>query len=166
MSQKQIFYYSRRKLGYYLLFNLGLMILALLFTWSIFPKYEPVYYFALITCCISILSALFVFLIRFSVVTTTDEGIKIDHNNLLKWSQIKKIEKITMDEYLFAKEFLKITPQKINHYKMSFMQILNRHSRFGPFSVPLYAMEEKDAKKVEKLIKERISPAQKKQKIN
>ena len=164
MSQKQTFYYSRRKLGYYLLFNLGLMLLALLFTWSIFPKYELVYNFALITCCISILSALLAFLIKFAAITITDEGIKIDHNNLLKWSQIKKIEKINMDEYLFAKEFLKITPQKINHYKMSFMQILNRHSRFGPFSVPLYAMEEKDAKKVEKLIKEHISASQKSKK--
>ena len=161
MSQQQIFYYSRRKLGYYLLFNLGLMSLALLFTWIIFPEYKLIYYFALITCSLSILSALISFLAKFSAVTINDDGIKIDHNKLLKWSQIKKVEKICTAKHLFAKEFLKITPQKITGYKMSFMQALNTHSGFGAFSIPLYAMEEKDAKKVEKLIKEHTSEPKK-----
>ena len=44
---------------------------------------------------------------------------------------------------------------------MSFMQILSRHSEFGPFSIPLYAMEEKDAKNIEKLIKKYISEPKK-----
>ena len=164
MNNKQIFYYSRRKLGYYLLYNLGLLALALLFTWSIFPKYEPVYYFALITCCISILSALLAFLIRFAVITITDEGIKIDHNQPLKWSQIKKVEKTSTDDCFFAKEFLKITPQKIADYKMSFTQKISKHTHFGAFSIPLYAMDEKDAQKIEKLIKEHISAPQKSKK--
>ena len=155
--EKQIFYYSRQKLGCYLLFNIGLMLLALLFTWTIFPNYKPIFYFALIACNISILSSLIAFLARFSVATITDEGLKIDHNQPLKWSQIQKIEKVTTGEWYYAKDFLKITPKNIKDYKMGFMQKLSEKSPFGAFSVPLYAMSKKDAKKVEKLIKMHLS---------
>ena len=155
--KKQIFYYSRLKLGYYLLFNIGLMVLALLFTWTIFPNYRPVFYFAISACALSILSALIVFFARFAVVSITDEALKIDHNQPLKWSQIQKIEKITTGEWYYAKDFLKITPINIKGYKMTFMQKLSEKSPFGAFSVPLYAMNKKDAKKVEKLIKMHLS---------
>ena len=53
------FYYSRRKIGLYLLLNFGLLALAALFTWSIFPDYAPIYMYALIACGISLLSTLF-----------------------------------------------------------------------------------------------------------
>ncbi len=155
MAEKtQTFYYSRRKLGLYLLFNLGLLALAILFTWSVFPDYQPVYYFALITCCISILSSLFVFLIRMPLAVIDAEGIKIDHNQPLKWSQIKSVERDVSNYLGFEKPFLRIVPQKIGAYKMSFMQRLVGNSQFGAFSIPLYAMSDKNAKQIEKLIKE------------
>ncbi len=148
----QTFYYSRRKLGLYLLFNLGLLALAVLFTWSIFPDYQPVYYFALITCCISILSSLFVFLFRMPLAVIDANGIKIDHNQPLKWGQIKSVERQVSNYMGFEKPFLKITPQKIDAYKMTFMQRLAGNSHFGSFSIPLYAMSDNNAKQIEKLI--------------
>lgn len=36
LTRTDVFYYSRRKLALYLLFNLGLLTLALFFTWVIF----------------------------------------------------------------------------------------------------------------------------------
>lgn len=46
LTRTDVFYYSRRKLALYLLFNLGLLTLALFFTWVIFPQYGLVYSFA------------------------------------------------------------------------------------------------------------------------
>jgi len=154
MSQKaQIFYYSRRKLGIYLLFNLGLLAMAILFTWSIFPDYPPVYYFALITCGLSILSSLIVFLIRLPVAIINDKGIKIDRNQPLNWNQVKKVEKIVFRPFGFARPILKITPQKISNYKMTLVQKIVGHSHYGSFSIPLYAMRDDSASQIEKLIR-------------
>lgn len=149
---QQTFYYSRRKLGIYLLFNLGLLALAVLFTWSIFPDYKPVYYFALITCSLSILSALFVFLIRLPLAVIDSDGIKIDHNQTLKWTQIKSVEPLTLKCFGLERPILRITPQKIDNYHMTLMQKIAGNSQFGSFSIPLYAMNDDKAKKITKLI--------------
>lgn len=149
---QQTFYYSRRKLGIYLLFNLGLLALAVLFTWSIFPDYKPVYYFALITCSLSILSALFVFLIRLPLAVIDSDGIKIDHNQTLKWTQIKSVEPLTLKCFGLERPILRITPQKIDNYHMTLMQKIAGNSQFGSFSIPLYAMNDDKAQKIAKLI--------------
>ena len=149
---KQTFYYSRHKLGMYLLFNLGLLALAVLFTWSIFPDYKPVYYFALGTCSLSILSALFVFLIRLPLAVIDADGIKIDHNQPLKWTQIKSVEPLTLKCFGLERPILRITPQKIDNYHMTLMQKIAGNSQFGSFSIPLYAMNDDKAQKIAKLI--------------
>ena len=149
---KQTFYYSRHKLGMYLLFNLGLLALAVLFTWSIFPDYKPVYYFALGTCSLSILSALFVFLIRLPLAVIDADGIKIDHNQPLKWTQIKSVESLTLKCFGLERPILRITPQKIDNYHMTLMQKIAGNSQFGSFSIPLYAMNDDKAQKIAKLI--------------
>ena len=156
-ESKQAFYYSRRKLGMYLLFNLGLLALAILFTWSIFPDYPPVYYFALTTCSLSILSSLFVFLVPLPLALIDNQSIKIDRNQPLLWSQIKKVEKVELRHLGFSRQILRITPQKIDDYHMGIMQKIVGHSQYGSFSIPLYAMQDDAAKKIEKLIREHLS---------
>ncbi len=149
---EKIFYYSRRKLGIYLLFNLGLLALAILFTWSIFPDYPPVYYFALGTCILSILSSMFVFMFRMPLAIITDSDIKIDHNQPLRWTQIKSVEKVNLKCCGFDRPLLRITPQRIEHYHMTIMQRIAGNTKFGYFSIPLYAMNDDKAKKITKLI--------------
>ena len=155
---KQVFYYSRRKLGIYLLFNLGLLALAILFTWSIFPDYPPVYYFALTTCTLSILSSLFVFLVPLPLAVIDSESIKIDRNQPLLWSQIKKVEKVNLSHFGLSRQILRITPQKLDNYRMGFMQKIVGHSQYGSFSIPLYAMKDDNAAKIEKLIQSHVAP--------
>ncbi len=149
---EKIFYYSRRKLGIYLLFNLGLLALAILFTWSIFPDYKPVYYFALGTCILSILSSMFVFMFRMPLAIITDSDIKIDHNQPLRWTQIKSVEKVNLKCCGFDRPLLRITPQRIEHYHMTIMQRVAGNTKFGYFSIPLYAMNDDKAKEIEKII--------------
>lgn len=150
------FYYSRKKIGLYLLLNFGLLALAALFTWSIFPDYAPVYLYALITCVISLFSTLFVFIFPMPLAVLDDNQIKIDHNNPLKWSQIKRLEIQDVECLGVNRSILKIIPTSLPNYKKSLMQKIADSSRFGMFSIPLYAMDEKSAKHITKLIKEHI----------
>ena len=152
LSHTKIFYYSRKKLGLYFLFNLSLLALAIIFTWSIFPDYKPIYYFALITSVLSILSSLYVFLIKQPLATITPAYIKIDHNAPLKWSQIKKVEKTTFPHFGFKKPILKITTKNLQNYKMGVMQKITASSQIGAFSIPLYAMTTDQAKAIEEII--------------
>ena len=153
-ESSQTFYYSRNKIGLYLLFNIGLMALALIFTWSVYPDYKLIYYFALITCSLSIINCIFVYLMHLPAVEISKKGIKIDQNQPLRWDQVKSVKKKEYAHLGLKKYFLKIEAQKIGDYKFRLMQQIAKHSRFGAFSVPLYAMEDADAKKAEKLIKE------------
>ena len=155
------FYYSRHKLGLYLLFNFGLLALTILFTWSIFPDYKPIYFFAITTCCLSVLSSLFVFLIRMPLAKINDQGLKIDCNNLLPWSNIDIVEHLVLKGCFSDRHILKITPKNLSDYKMSFMQKIAGKSIYGAFSIPLYAMTEKNAKSIERLLVSYLKPQKK-----
>ena len=157
MSKPVIFYYSRRKLGLYLLLNLFLLALAGLFTWLIFPNYSLVYGYALIACILSLLASLIVFVFPMKLAVLDDERIKIDHNEPLLWSQIKKIEKDGAVCCGVNRAILRIVPQKLTNYHKSLMQKITDSSRFGMFSIPLYAMDEKAAIKITRLIEERVT---------
>ncbi|MCQ2740504.1 MAG: hypothetical protein MJ210_00065 [Alphaproteobacteria bacterium] len=149
----QVFYYSRKKIGQYLLFNVGLMALALLFTWSVYPDYEFIYFFALITCSLSVISCILVYLNHLPVAEISKDGIKIDNNQIVAWKQIKSVKKEKYSR-IGKKYFLKIESNVPQDYKMSCMQRLAKHSKFGAFSIPLYAMDDNDAKRIEKIIKD------------
>lgn len=150
------FYYSRRKIGLYLLLNFGLLALAALFTWSIFPDYTPIYLYALIACAISLFSTLIVFIFPMPLAVLDDNQIKIDHNNPLRWSQIKRLEEQDVECLGVNRSILKIIPTSLPNYKKSLMQKITDSSRFGMFSIPLYAMDEKSAKRITKLIKDHL----------
>lgn len=160
-SLMQTFYYSRRKLGLYLLFNCGLLLLALLFTWMIFPDYTPVYRFAIAACTISAISALLALLIRHPLAVITPESIRIDFCQPLKWKDIAAARKITIAKYYLGKREYKrniiiFDVPDLSKYKLNFMQKLSKNSEFSAFSIPLYAMDDKEAGKIEKLIRRQI----------
>ena len=156
-NKPQIFYYSRHKLGMYLLFNLFLFALAILFTLSIFPDYPIVYYFALLASGLSVCASIIVFSIKFPLAEIDETYIKIDHNQPLGWNQIKSVEHIEFNHLGFSRPIIKITPKNSIKYKMSIMQKIVGNSQFGAFSIPLYAMTDKNAKKIENLINKQLS---------
>lgn len=148
-----IFYYSRKKLGLYLVFNIILLTLAVLFTLTIFPDYPAVYYFAVGSCLLSVLSALLVFLLPLRLAVITPLSVKIDRAEPLNWSDISKINKVKIGKGLFAKHILKLDTKKLCGYHMNLMQKITRNSQFGAFSIPLYAMSAEDARNIEKIIR-------------
>ena len=106
LSRTDIFYYSRRKLALYLLFDLGLLTLALFFTWVIFPQYGLVYSFAVGTCLLSVAAASAVIIIHHPLAVITPASIKIDLCAPLKWKDIKKARKIQVGHQCCRREII------------------------------------------------------------
>lgn len=148
-----IFYYSRKKLGLYLVFNIILLALAVLFTLTIFPDYPAVYYFAVGSCVISLLGALVVFVLPLRLAVITPLTIKIDRAAPLKWSDISKISKVKVGKSLFAKNILRLETGKLRGYHMNLIQKITSNSQFGAFSIPLYAMSADTARDIERIIR-------------
>ncbi len=157
----QTFYYSRKKLGLYLLFNIVLLVLAVFFTLTIFPEYPAVYIFAVSTCALSFFGSLFVFIIPLPLAKITAQDIKIDHNAPVEWKNIRSVRKIYLGHGLFRKSILRLNPGKLPEYHMNLMQKICANSDFGAFSIPLYAMNKADSQKIEKLIRAMAKPAHK-----
>ncbi|MBE6444587.1 MAG: hypothetical protein E7019_00810 [Alphaproteobacteria bacterium] len=147
------FYYSRKKLGAYLVFNFILLALAVLFTLTIFPDYPLAYYFAIISCVVSLASSLFVYVVKLPLAVITPECLKIDRNKPLLWGQIVSVKKIKISKFPLSKSILRIETIPLNEYNYSFMQKISAKSEFGAFSIPLYAMNKKDAKQIERTIR-------------
>ncbi len=157
----QTFYYSRKKLGLYLLFNIVLLVLAVFFTLTIFPEYPAVYIFAVSACVLSFFGALFVFLVPLPLAVITAKDIKIDRNAPVEWKNIRSVRKIYLGHGLFRKSILRLNPGKLPEYHMNLMQKICANSEFGAFSIPLYAMNQADSKEIEKLIRAMAKPAHK-----
>ena len=152
------FYYSRIKLGLYLLFNILLLTLAVLFTLTIFPEYPAVYYFALGSCLLSFLGALIVFIIPLPLATINADSIQIDRNKPLSWKHIESIKKIKLGRGIYTKSILKIKTTNLKNYNYTIMQKISAHSDFGAFSIPLYAMSASDARAIERVVRNHLAP--------
>ena len=154
----QTFYYSRKKLGLYLLFNIVLLVLAVFFTLTIFPEYPAVYIFAVSACALSVFGALFVFLVPLPLAVITAKDIKIDRNAPVEWKNIRSVRKVYLGYGPFRKSILRLNPGKLPEYHMNLMQKICANSEFGAFSIPLYAMNQADSKEIEKVIKGLAKP--------
>ena len=64
-----------------------------------------------------------------------DEGIKIDHNNKLRWKDVKDAEIVDVRCCFMKKKVLSLNPKKNIKYEYSFLQ---KNNCFPPFSIPLY----------------------------
>ena len=153
----QTFYYSRKKLGLYLLFNLLLLALAVIFTLTVFPEYPAVYYFAIGSCLLSVVGAFTVFVLPLPLAIITAESIKIDRAAPLPWKSIHSIRKVQLGKGIFKKTIIRLTPRSLGNYHLNLMQKISAKSKFGSFSIPLYAMNNKDAQKIERVIREHFS---------
>lgn len=152
LSSMHKFFYSRRKLSLYLLFNLGLLALALCFTYVIFPQYEVVYSFAVVVCVLSVISAAAVLFIRYPLAVINPSSIKIDLCSPLKWKDIQSAKKVSVGHCMGQREIIILKVKDLSKHKLNFMQRLIKNSEYSAFSIPLYAMDDNSAAAIEKLI--------------
>lgn len=85
------------------------------------------------------------------------EGIKIDHNQLLKWQDIALAEE-KYTSYISRRPLIALHLKEgaLSNYRLTFMQKLCKKNIFTPFSIPMYAMRPEDAAYIRELIKRQV----------
>lgn len=156
MSEPKVFYYSRRKLALYLLFNVTLLLLAVFFTLTIFPEYPEIYYPALLFCAAAVLGCLFVLLVRRPLAVISDESIKIDRARPVLWKDIAAGHLTAVGKGKFQKTIITLTLKENCSYELNLVQKLSAFSDFGAYSIPLYAMDRSEAEKITKELKKHL----------
>ena len=150
----EVFYYNKNQLLLLSIFN-GIMLFSVICISNFFDSF--LWWNAIVTvlCLASLAASLFVTLFPQKLAIVSKEGIKIDHNDLLKWSNIEVAEKIKPAK--FSRRQIIVFKIKENcKYNRSLMQKISEKSPYGAFSIPLYAMNSKDKEKIEQEISKYI----------
>lgn len=160
-EKEQIFYYDRRQ-------QVALMLFYAIITLIVYGIKEMLKFYP--SCCndyllialniteVLIIAALaltiIVVIFKPTLAIINKEGIKIDHNETLKWYDVELAEE-KYTSYITRRPLiaLHVTPDNLKKYRLTFMQILCKNNVFTPFSVPMYAMHPKDAEAIRNAIK-------------
>ena len=157
----EVFFYDKTKLIYLVLFNIFLTCFIL----KAFFCLLSIGY----TCCntivimlaivailaiMALLGSLYVTIFPQRLALLTDTGITIDHNEELKWDEIKEATEF-VTTYIYKQNAIALHTKDGVSHNLRFMQKMCKNNVFTPFSIPLYAMRKKDAEKIRKLIKQK-----------
>lgn len=85
-----------------------------------------------------------------------EEGITIDSNVKLKWSDIEKVEHLKCKCFC-RRDFMRFKLKKSAKYQLRIMQKISAMSKYGAFSIPLYAMTSNDAIAIEQEIMKHLT---------
>ncbi len=145
----KVFYYNQRKLRNWAIASLFIFLISLGFTATTRPEIILVSVIKLIAL-LSTLLAFYVYLRPQELARIDSKGIKIDHGAMLRWSDIQAIEKRKIG--FWGRKILKLKIKAEKKYPLTFMQKISSFSKYGAFSIPLYAMTKEDALAVEEEI--------------
>lgn len=96
----------------------------------------------------------YIHLCKHKMAVITDEYIKIDHTNPLKWTDIASYEERTV-QCCGKKRILALIPKEGIDYKYNYLQ--KHNGDFTPFSIPLYGiLTPEDEEKVIKIVKDKV----------
>lgn len=155
----ETFFYDRKKLILLAVFN----ILLVAFIWNLTSCLilrglaNSNIMIVLLICVMSLAllalgGSLFIAIHPLRLALITNQGITIDHNEELKWDEIKLAKEI---KPFFCHHAIALHTKEGVKHNLTFMQNMCKHNEFTPFSIPLYAMTKKDAQKIQKLIKQK-----------
>lgn len=96
-------------------------------------------------------SAVLVMIFPPRVALVNSKTIKIDHNAPLFWKDVKLAEE-KYSSSLSRRTIIVLHLRDDANYPLTFMQKLCRYNVFTPFSLPLYAIDEKDANRLRQLV--------------
>ncbi len=154
------FYYNRKKLRYWAVFNLILLLIALALP-AITLEQLIVATVAKLLALASALAAFYVYMEPQKLAQIDEDGIIIDHNTKLYWKDVEKIEDIHIKGCCCGRDIIRFKLKNDKKYPLTFMQKLSKNCRYGAFSIPLYAMTKEDAAKIEKEIKKHLPLSEK-----
>ncbi len=155
MENKQIIYYSFKKLNLHLLINVLLFIgiIAILLKCSCLITWwqtQILIGIFLISCGLWY----WLYVIKHIALIIDDESIKLDQSAPIKWKDIKSAEEQNVWCCLHNRKVLTLIPKKNIDYKYNFMQ---RHNPFPPFSIPLYGiLSQEDEDKIINIVSEHV----------
>lgn len=144
------FYYNRKMLLRWAVFSLILLLAVVNLSAPSFLMLVWVTTVKIVTLCFC-LSMFYVYMNPKRLAKIDDEGIIIDSNEKLKWADIDKAERFKKKCFC-GRDFIRFKLKKNAKYHLRFMQKLSATSKYGAFSVPLYAMTKADAALIEKEI--------------
>lgn len=135
----KIYYYHFKRLNLWLLFNLVLIIKAI-YCIMVHPKIMmyPQSYVILGCIFVSVAAWCYKYLLRHPMALVTDEGIKIDHCEMLKWQYIASTEERVVHCGFQKMKVLVLHPKKDIDYRYNFLQ--KHNCGFTAFSIPLYGI--------------------------
>lgn len=159
-EKEEIFYYNQKSLILLTLVYATVAFLVWILANSLQAKGCLANNYALfIILCITMFlslaalgSAVFVMIFPPKVAVVTSKSIKIDHNAPLLWKDVKLAE----EKYTSAisrRRIIALHLRKDANYPLTFMQKLCQHNVFTPFSLPMYAIDEKAAERLRHLVK-------------
>ena len=149
------FYYNRKMLLKWAVFSLILLIVALCLPASCLEALFLMSIVKLLALCFC-LGLFYVYMNPQKLAQIDDEGIIIDHNAKLKWKDIEKVERFNKKGFC-GRDFIRFKLKKNAKYPLRPMQKLSATTKYGAFSVPLYAMTKKDAAAIEKEIEKHLT---------
>ena len=151
------FYYNHKKLRNWAFVSLCLLLIALGFTATTLTEIWLVTIIKIVAL-ISCLVAFYVYLEPQRLAKIDDEGIIIDHNAKLKWTDIEKVERFgKCCCCCCGRKFLRFKLKKGVKYPLTLAQKISSTSKYGAFSIPLYAMTEEDGKAIETEIEKHLT---------
>lgn len=140
------FYYSRKKL--FGLFVISLLILLVaLYSVCFFELRAGVSFIILCFPTLFVLASLFVWVRPQRVAKIDKRAIQIDRAVPLLWKDVKSARKNTSNR-LCGRDIIVFDLKPRVIYPLTWMQEFCKSTRFTAFSIPLYAMTEKDQKAI------------------
>lgn len=148
------FYYDNVKLQKLLLLN-AVVLSAVIMLGNCMPQYMWFVSVIAVLCLISFSASLYVVVFPQCLAQIDDEGIKIDHNAKLAWTDIESAEQKRVSGCMH-RDIVALNVKAGVKYNKKLMQYISAKSPYGEFSIPLYAMTEGDAKSIVAELKKHI----------
>lgn len=152
------FYYSPQALKKLIILNVVLVLISLklFYCQSLGLINMPIAISIIFTLSfIALIGAIYVTIKPQRLALITEEGITIDHNELLKWEDIEQAVEFKT-HYIYSQHAIALIRKKGVTHNLTFMQKMCKNNEFTPFSIPLYAMRDDDCDKIIKIIKQKV----------
>ena len=152
------FYYNPKALKKLIILNIVLVLLSLkiFYCQSLGLINMPIAISIIFTLSfIALIGAIYVTIKPQRLALITEEGITIDHNELLKWEDIEQAVEFKT-HYIYSQHAIALIRKKGVTHNLTFMQKMCQNNEFTPFSIPLYAMKDDDCDEIIKIIKQKV----------
>ena len=137
MNQK-IYYYNFKPLNAWLVFNILItLLIGLCFFCGARIWFYPQMFVLVGVVIFSWIMWWYKYIHPQIMAVVTDESIKIDHNNPLKWEDIAYAEEQDVYCCFKMRKVLALVPHDDINYQYNWMQ---KHNPFPAFSIPLYGL--------------------------